>query len=233
MNPSGSTTLPSKLDISGVIFDFDGVLVDSLPAHLEAWKIATMNLFSSQINQAERFIGLSTQRIANIIVSEVSSPENAALLIAEKSRILLDEEVKIPLLPGSIEILEALEKLSIPFGIASNAPKEFILKVLSGHKLRVDVIFGRGEGGRNKPHPDVFLRCAKELHLNIMEQRNTIIFEDSKHGLAAAVKSNMFPIGICSQHTSEDLLQAGANLTFKNLAEFIRTVTLQKLVGSQ
>ena len=44
MNELDKNLIPSQIKVEGVIFDFDGVIVDSLPAHLEAWKLALYNL---------------------------------------------------------------------------------------------------------------------------------------------------------------------------------------------
>jgi len=229
MNPLSSTTLPSIFATCGIIFDFDGVIVDSLPAHIKAWEMAAFNLFAKNLVQSQRFIGLSTHSIANLITSELGNKSKSRQLVSEKNRILLHDEVEVPLLPGIESLLQELISLEIPYGLASNAPRDFIEQQLENHSLEFKIIFGRGEGGRNKPHPDVFLRCAKELKLTIIDQRNTLIFEDSKHGLTAAKRANMVPVGICTQHSSEELLDSGARLTYKDLADFMKHTKLTKL----
>jgi beta-phosphoglucomutase len=197
---------------SGIIFDFDGVVVDSLGMHLHAWSEATLQVFRKELHDPSRFKGLSTATIAHLISQECGHPSQAQALAFIKRKILADSD-RIPvLLPGIRQLIEELKNRTLPFGIASNAPRQFIIDSLKGLQLEVAVVVGMEDVKRGKPHPDPFNLCAQRLKLYDDKKASTLVFEDSFHGLEAAKASGMIPIGVTSQHTSEELKNAGALL---------------------
>lgn len=206
---------------SGVIFDFDGVLVDSLNAHLTAWTQAYDICFGLPLDPKfyADLVGHSTIYIAGYLCRLAGVPEGGTRLAETKSKWLNDNIHSVPLLSGVKESFQYLRAVGIPFGIASNAPIKFIRKVLAHHKLELEVVLGREDAPRPKPAPDPFLLCAQRLAIPVSQQKQAYIFEDSVHGLAAARLAQMFPIGVTSQKESATLLNAGALITCANLAE--------------
>lgn len=219
----------SLLNPSAVIFDFDGVVVDSLGVHLEAWKISYQKLYGQELQDTTGLPGRSTAAIAEILSTRIGQPATANKLADLKRETLKESRLKIELLPGAKEAFDDLSVRGIPFGIASNAPKSFIKTTLERLGIKVDHVFGSDDVQNPKPEPDVFFKCAKSLSISVVDHSKIIVFEDSPHGLRAAVKAGMFPIGILTQNTSEQMLAAGAKAVCHHLQHAIENGWLERL----
>ena len=202
-----------------VIFDFDGVVVDSLSVHLQAWRDAFQELYGAALDDTTGLPGRSTGVIANILAQRVGKPTTADLLADLKRTRLKEQTNQIVPLPGALEAFVWLRENKIPFGIASNAPRSFILYTLNNYGVILDKVFGSEDVTRPKPEPDIFLKCAKSLDIKFTEHDQIIVFEDSTHGIKAAVTAGMYPIGITSQNSEEVLLSAGAKVACSHIQD--------------
>ena len=205
------------------IFDFDGVVVDSISMHLEAWDGAISATFSQVIESELRrsLVGMSTKEIAELLAQTYGNPSKRTGLASLKRELLNEIMDNVPFLPGALESFALLKKQGSPFGIASNAPLDFINKALSEAGITVDVVVGIENSGRPKPNPDPFLTCAKMLGIDFSNHERCVVFEDSKHGLRAAHAAGMTPIGLETQHEAAYLKSFGARFTCLNLQDAI------------
>ncbi len=214
---TGVYTLANQ--VAGFIFDFDGVVADSLSAHLRAWDAAMSAIFGQTIQNPARLIGQSTVRIAMILATEAGAPEKAPALVQLKRKSLENDPHKVGLLPGVRELFKAISDHALPWGIASNANRAFIEKTLANHAVHVPLVVAVEDVKNPKPAPDIFLLCAQKLNIGPTRHPQTIVFEDSVHGIHAAVKAGMFPIGVMTQHGSDELTKAGAQKVCRTLAD--------------
>lgn len=205
----------------GVLFDFDGVIVDSLNAHLSAWSQAYHACFGRELDPAfyRQMVGRATVQIGGTLARLAGFPERSTELVQAKADVLKASHRDIPLLPGVRETFQELERRSIPFGIASNAPRAFVAQLVEHHDLKVRVALGREDAPRPKPAPDPYLICARALRLSIDDQRATFVFEDSVHGLRAGIAAGMIAVGVTTQESAAALMAAGAHLTVAHLQE--------------
>ncbi len=206
---------------AGFIFDFDGVVVDSLGTHLRAWETAMSALFGLPLLDPTRLIGNSTVAIGTLLAKEAGSPRLAPELVRLKREALESQKYDVAALPGTIELFALLAATDLPWGIASNANRAFIKKTLQILKLDVPLVVSVEDVRKPKPAPDVFLLCATRLGISHLNHGRTIVFEDSVHGVRAAVRAGMFPVGITSQHSAEILRDSGARLTCESLADVV------------
>lgn len=215
----------------GVLFDFDGVIVDSLASHLAAWSDAYRTCFGLDLDPAlyRELVGRATVQISGTLARLAGFPDRATELMASKAELLKTKYRDIPLLPGAREVFSELERRQIPFGIASNAPRAFVTQVVAYHALPVPVALGREDAARAKPAPDPYLTCAKALGLSIDDQRATLVFEDSVHGLRAGVAAGMVTIGVTTQESAATLLSAGAHFTVAHLREALERGFFEKI----
>ena len=207
------------MSIAGVIFDFDGVIVNSIELHLEAWNKACVKVLSKRLENPNRLIGMSTRKIAFLLSSESHQPELADYLISEKQSIITMNKHPIPLLPGANEAFLFLMEQKIPFGICSNAPKKFILNILENNNLSCAIVNGIEATSHPKPSPIPYLKTAKDLGLSDKQKKSIIVFEDSLHGMKAAIDAGMRGIGVTTQNTSSELIGVGATSAVKSLQE--------------
>lgn len=215
--------------LSLIIFDCDGVLVDSeiVAAEIEAEKFAELGLELSAGEIAERFAGLTLARIVEILTEEtgVRFPDNFVDTIERESDRRL---AKVATIPG---VHEMLDRLDLPRCICSNSMGNRLELMLRPAKLwdrfRPYVYPAREVGTkRGKPAPDVFLHACAQFEVSPHE---AIVLEDSVHGVAAAVAAGCRVVGFTGgRHThtghADSLTEAGAETVISRLADFPATV---------
>lgn len=217
-----------------IIFDCDGVLVDSeiLASEVNRTLAKEMGMDISLDDLSLRFSGLTGEAIFEKIAEEleVPVPEN----IVERSDELLDEALKQSLqaVPGVNGMLDAIED---PYCICSNSTGvrlEQNLKIVSLFDRFRPHIYSAVEVRQHlpKPSPDVFLHAAETLGA---APKDTIVIEDSSHGVEGAVAAGMRVIGFTgASHTypghGEKLMDAGAETTVSMLTDVPATIEALK-----
>jgi len=221
--------MSSNFAPSAVIFDFDGVVVDSLAVHLVAWQKSYKKLYGQPLNDTAGLPGRSTKAIAEILSARAGKPSTSVELADLKREFLKDNLHTIQPFPGAATAFNLLSQREIPFGIASNAPRAFIISTLERLSLKVEHIFGSDDVLQAKPAPDVFLKCARSLQVSVLRHPQIIVFEDSTHGLKAAITAGMFPIGVLTQNSGDQMKAAGARAVCQNIQEAITNGWFERL----
>ena len=186
--------------IKAVIFDLDGVIVNTAKYHYLAWKHLANSLgFDVTEEQNEHLKGVSRVKSLDIILEwggiEIGESQKEALLIQRNKEYLeyIDTLSKTDILPGVKEVLDYL-KLSdkqIALGSASKNAKP-ILEKLEILNL-FDVIVDGNSVKKAKPNPEVFLNAAKKLNI---APEYCVVIEDAKAGIEAANSADMISVGI-------------------------------------
>lgn len=201
-----------------VLFDFDGVIVHSTPIHLDGWATAYHALFQERVDEAllKTLVGKSTREIGSILALKSGVLSAKGELIQRKARYVLEHLDEIPLIPGILTFLKRLEAAGIDYGIASNAPRSFIQAALDRHALPYSFYLGLEDYAEPKPHPEPYLKGALAMNWTSEHRSEIAVFEDSAHGIHAAVAAGMSAIGVCSQHSKQVLIEAGAKYTIQD-----------------
>ena len=217
-----------------VLFDFDGVIVNSLAYHLDAWQKAVDWHFGQalSVELARRITGHATQVIGGMLATHFSAPEKAAALADTKRRFLVEDGHGIHLLPGVSEVFALLKANGVPFGVASNAPRAYITSLMVSHGLSAPVVMGIEDAGAPKPSPDPYLVCAQRLGVSAVDFARTLVFEDSVHGLTAGLNAGMAAIGVTTENSAETLLDAGAIATCADLSEAMAKGWFERVPGA-
>lgn len=204
----------------GFLFDFDGVVVDSSQSHGSAWSSAFKELFNKEIAPfPKKLAGKSPMVIANYFCSVIGEEERTEDLYALKDK-HLDIYFKIPkLLPGVREFTSYLSTEKIPYGIASNATKQFLKNSVHHLNLNFSTVFGVQDYVLPKPAPEAYITLANALGFEKESFKDIWVFEDSLTGTEAAKLAGMVPIGISTQYTDTALKEAGSILVFPTLLE--------------
>ena len=202
----------------GVIFDLDGVIVDTAKYHFLAWKDLADHLgFEFTEANNELLKGVSRVRSLEILLDigkvELSDEKKQEVLISKNEHYLeyINKMGVEEILPGVNELLDALDDLGIQYVLGSaskNAP--LILKQVNLFDRFIGIVDGNSVS-KAKPDPEVFLIGAKELNL---QPEYCVVFEDAIAGVEAANKANMISIGIGDKQTLHK-----ADFNFNNLTE--------------
>ncbi len=177
-----------------VIFDLDGVLLDSEPLHVEATN-QVLQRFGKHLTVQEnaQFMGLADPEYWAALLRYFGL-EGVAIepLLREKARVYSNLVKTRPLkpFPGIPELLEALRHAGCRLAVASSSRLEDIETVLRRLGLRdfFDAVVSGEEVPRSKPDPAIFLEAARRLECN---PENCVAIEDSLNGLRAARAAGM------------------------------------------
>jgi beta-phosphoglucomutase len=196
--------------LRGAIFDFDGVIVDSHPAHKRAWKRFLQSI-GRQVSDADlQFVlgGRTREDILRHFLGNLE-PEEIAEYAHRKEQMFRDEAASVQTVKGLKPFLEDLENAQIELAIASSGSRtrlNFLLSLLNLARY-FRVVVTADDVIRGKPDPAVFLKAAKGLRLDPAE---LIAFEDADSGVKAARAAGISCVGIGCNGSSEALLAAGA-----------------------
>ena len=183
-----------------MIFDMDGVLIDSNPLHRQAWE-AYNRSFGLETTEAmhQSMYGKRNDEIVRNFFGDLPAAE-VTLRGSEKERLyreMIAGSIENFLVPGVRNFLETY--CNTPMAVASNAEPENLALVLDSCALRgyFRVIIDGHQARNPKPHPEIYLRAAAELGI---QPDQCLAFEDSHSGVEAARAAGMRVIGIRTTH---------------------------------
>lgn len=195
-----------RMTSRGVVFDMDGVLVDSGAAHRESWQLLGREL-SRPISDEEfaKTFGRSSRDIIRILWGD-TVPEDTIRAWDTRKEALYRDLIrgKVPLMPGARDILDYLHAKNYRLAIGSSGPKEniaMIVEALGAEKLFSALVTGF-DVTRGKPDPQVFLLAAERLGL---APENCTVIEDAPAGIEAGVRAGMKVVALASSHPKHEL----------------------------
>ena len=199
----------------GVIFDMDGVLVDSAPAHLESWqRLAAHHGLEVTAERFRESFGRPSRDIIRLLWGPGTSDRQIAQLDAEKEQIYRELiRAQVPLMPGCRATLRTLHESGFKLAVATSGPPENVEVVLS-EGLIANYFAARVDGFeifRGKPAPDCF-RLADALFLASHQQSSSLLallIED--HGIdvcGSAIAAQCVVGRPCTQIAFRPLSQA-------------------------
>jgi len=191
------------------IFDMDGVLMNNNPWHIQAWiTFAEKYGLSITPEEVETHFGNTNRDYLTFLFGKELPPDEMEKMAEEKEQIYRSLcEKYIQPLNGLIRFLEELKKYHFGIALATGGPLsnvQFVMdKLKTGHLFDVYVYDSMVK--RGKPDPELFLKAAELLGA---DPRNCVVFEDSVHGIEAARRASMLPVGINTSGNREKLKNA-------------------------
>jgi len=206
--------------IEAVVFDLDGVLIDSEPV----WERVRRGLVAERGGQwvpdaQRRLMGMSTPEWAKYLSEDLGvglPPDEVAAQVIDRMAASYREH--LPLLPGAVEAVHRLAA-RWPLGLASSAPGALIETVLAAADLRSSfaVTMSTEQVPRGKPAPDIYLAVAAKLG---QPPADCAAVEDSSNGLRSAAAAGLRVIAIPRpQYPPDPDALAGTTLVLAALAD--------------
>jgi len=198
----------SAITVKAVIFDMDGVIVDSEPRHERAFVEVAREIGYESIGlKFADYIGRSDNELWIDFVAKHKPKQSMDELLAMKRRRVIEIiRAEQPLFNGLVPLVRRLAQCH-RLAVASGSERAVIEEVLNLEALHqfFPVVVSGSEVSRGKPAPDIFLRTAELLGVF---PKDCCVIEDSKPGVAAAIAAGMKVIAITNTHPAEELHHA-------------------------
>lgn len=196
--------------IQAVIFDMDGLLIDSEPFWRDAHvAVVGEKGFTLTHDDVRGMAGKGTSHVVEEWRQRFGwhPDENAAIEDRIVSHVLGEVKENGMALPGVRGLVKLLEKHDMPMAVASSSSQELIEIVMDRLGLReyMQVLHSAKHEKRSKPFPDVFLATAKSLQVGPVD---CLVFEDSLNGVKAAKAAGMKCIAVPEQPYDETVFKA-------------------------
>jgi len=181
--------------VKAVIFDLDGVLIDSLDAHFEAWtefwktrgKKHTRKMFNANVATSSE----ETLRIRN---KQFGTHIPIAQGVKERELLFNKYAHLVRVYPGAAHVLKAL-KARYKIGLATSTGRTLTMQLLRKFHLAryFDVIVTKNDVTHSKPNPAIYRLAAKKLHA---QPKDCVVVEDAPNGILAAKRAGMHVIAV-------------------------------------
>jgi len=205
-----------------VLFDMDGVVIDNLPYHVDAWLVycerhgipLTREIFYKDLN------GLNSKDTFEWLLKRKLSREEIVGFEEEKE--LIYREFYAPFLTpalGLLAFINQLKSAGIKTALGTSAGPGNIDFILDGLGIRdqFDAVIGGAEVLKGKPDPEIYVRAAGLVEVS---PENCWVIEDSLQGIEAGLSAGMKVVGMTTSHTSEEL--SHTHLTSPNFVDLFQ-----------
>ena len=192
--------------IQGVLFDLDGVLLDSEGQYSIFWR-AMDERFPTGVEDFSNYIkGFHLARILGYFANDEIREQIVQALVE------FEKNMRFEFFPGALALVHRLRDMGIPMAIVTSSDHKKMQALFSQHPefpALFDIIITGDMVTRAKPDPDCFLLGAQQLGVDI---KDCVVFEDSRNGLIAARASGARVIGIATT-LSADIVAPLSDLT--------------------
>ncbi len=204
------------MPLRGLIFDFDGLLVDTETATLEAWR----QVHAEDGHHADPRVLHSVVGHVDVVADLWTAypPEHDRAKLAARFLTLTRERCRLaPVLPGAVALLDAARAAGLRLAVASNSSHRHVDAHLAARGLlpRFATVVCREDVPRGKPAPDLYLEALSRLGLQPAE---AVAFEDSMPGHEAAAAAGLRVVVVPNPSTAGDAFPHAA-LRVGSLAE--------------
>lgn len=208
-----------------VIFDCDGVLVDSERIANEVFARVLNEECGFSLNLSDMFnafVGHSSQQCMAIVETMLGAKPPAGLEARYKQEI--DHALELSVKPVN-GIEQALAALSIPYCVASNGSHDKMRTTLGKTRLLPlfeGKLYSADELKRYKPSPDIYLHAASNM--GVSSPSRCLVIEDSPSGVQAGVAAGMTVFGYTELMSKDRLVEAGAHHTFSDMTGLVNEI---------
>ncbi len=201
---SKKTFIEDRTSHWAVVFDLDGLLVDSEPVQQESFNVV-LAPYGIRLDDEDfrPLVGRSTRENFESLKERFGLLEPVEVLLARKARAYDALVERIRPMPGAATLLRDLAARGVRLAVASSSPRQVVLRSLAAAGLDgvVSVVVGGDEVARTKPAPDVYLKAVEALGL---PAGRCVAVEDSEAGVESAVRAGLRCVAVPNRYTDGD-----------------------------
>lgn len=212
-------TFPNGIKVDAVIFDFDGVIVDTEPLHYSAFQqtLKPLGLHFSWQEYVETYIGFDDRdafRHAFSLKNIILDHETLSGLIKKKAAFFIETiRSGVPAYPGVLELISYLNNNQIPLAICSGALKSDITPIMAMLNISnyFETIVTAEDVAASKPDPECYQLAFQRLAVatqNKISKRTVLAIEDTPSGISAAISAGLIVCAVTNSHPADKLDQA-------------------------
>lgn len=184
------------MTISAVVWDMDGVLLDTEPIYLDVESAILARYDKSIDSVLPKLLGRRAAESAVIVCEELSLPLTPSQYLSERNAALLTRMPTCTILPGVEATVRHLKQHGIPSVIATSSPRDLLDAKKQGKDdfftLFEHVVCG-DDVQFGKPHPEIFITAAAKIH---KLPHQCVVFEDAPAGIKAAIAAGMTAVAL-------------------------------------
>jgi len=218
--------------ITHVLFDMDGLILDTEPLYTEA-TVKVASKYGSKVEFSwdlkVKQMGLPRMDLANLIVTEMNLPITPEQYVEETVILQETSFPKCQLLPGAEKLINHLYSSDVNIAVATSSPRDsYLLKTSNFQELFCKfnhVVNGSDdpEVKRGKPSPDIFVVCASRFATPPTQPSCCLVFEDSPAGVRAAIGAGMECVMVPDKRmfSTPEHIPQGVTKVLKSLEDFV------------
>jgi beta-phosphoglucomutase family hydrolase len=208
--------------IKAIIFDMDGVIINSIPAHIKAWEIPLSKYgvnFKAEnfYEEFQRCNGMTTKDFGKLFKERYNIKVDDKVLSDSKHENYINLIKNIEVFDNVLEFIKLLKEKGFQLAIATSEPKKIVDIVVEKFELNkyFKIIITVDQVEKPKPDPEIFIKAANALGVS---PEQCIVIEDSPAGVKAAKSANMKCIAITNTNKEIDLQEA--DFIINNINDF-------------
>jgi len=222
--------LRSSRRLRAVVFDMDGVIVDSHPAHRVAWK-QFLRILGKEVCDGELDFVMDGQKREDILVHFLG-PLDAAQLQQYgrmKNDLFWQAASEVTPIPGAFQFIESVHNAGIRMAVATSASSSRTRSILSSTGLlsRFGAVVTGDDVRKGKPDPDIYRLACERIDCR---PDDSVAVEDAASGIRAAKQAGLTCVGIAGRNSGEPLSAAGADCILRDFVD-ITVSKFQSLLG--
>ncbi len=215
-------------NLKAIIFDLDGVIIDSEVLHEEAARMAMSRYALDAASlDFDAFKGKTEQDVFEYVVeANEANHVSVADLIALKQRLYGDLLDRLQPVSGALAFIERLARVGVALGLTTSSLPENQQRAFDKFALHryFDVVVTAADVTHAKPHPEPYLTTAQRLGV---APARCLVIEDSTHGVRSARRAGCRVAGLTTSFGKEALAEAGAEVVVDRYDELARHLHLE------
>jgi len=225
MEVSAATTMPMK-DLEAILFDLDGVIIDSEPLHEKAFRQTSLHLGRDLTQEEVASLRGTVDEIgaAKLLEYNPAATLSVPQVIEYYNNLFKAMFDQISLIPGSREFIQKAHKKGFKLGLTTSALQENQQRIFEMFNLRpfFSTIITSRDIINGKPHPEPYLKTAEKLGV---VPANALVIEDSVNGVRSGKAAGCRVIAITTSFPRECLMELQADYVVGSFVE------LERLLG--